>query len=129
MPVSRIEARKGFDGEKKRALTEAVHGALVEAFKIPEHDRFIRFVEYEPEDFVTPQGSEETYVLVEITAFSGRSMDAKRALYQTIVKRFEAIGVAKQDVRIILYEVPKENWGIRGGVPASEVNLGYRVDV
>ena len=86
-------------------------------------------MEHEPEDFVTPQGYGETYVLVEITAFSGRSMDAKRALYQTIVKWFEAIGVAKQDVRIILYEVPKENWGIRGGVPASEVNLGYRVDV
>ncbi len=68
--------RKRKNSDKKRELMEAVHGALVEAFKIPEHDRLIRFVEHEPEDFVTPPGSGETYVPVEITAFSGRSMDA-----------------------------------------------------
>lgn len=28
-----------------------------------------------------------------------------------------------------LMESAPENWGIRGGVPASEVDLGFRIDV
>ena len=26
-------------------------------------------------------------------------------------------------------EVPKENWGLRGGQPASEIELGFKVEV
>lgn len=40
-----------------------------------------------------------------------------------------AIGVMKQDIRIVLYDVPRDNWGIRGGIPASEVDLGLKVEV
>jgi hypothetical protein len=29
----------------------------------------------------------------------------------------------------VLNEVPLENWGIRGGQPASEVDLGFKVNV
>jgi hypothetical protein len=45
------------------------------------------------------------------------------------VIRFEAIGIPKQDVWIILHEVPMANSGIRGGMPASKVNLGCRVGI
>jgi phenylpyruvate tautomerase PptA (4-oxalocrotonate tautomerase family) len=50
-------------------------------------------------------------------------------LYQAIVKRFEALGIAASDVIIVLNEVPLDNWGIRGGQPASEVDLGFKVNV
>ncbi len=39
MPEVRIEVREGRSASKKKALLEAVHSALVEALKIPEHDR------------------------------------------------------------------------------------------
>ena len=39
------------------------------------------------------------------------------------------LGVAPDDVFVILREPPMENWGIRGGVPASEVDLGFEVEV
>jgi hypothetical protein len=29
----------------------------------------------------------------------------------------------------VLHEVPLENWGIRGGTPASDVDLGFEVGV
>jgi hypothetical protein len=32
-------------------------------------------------------------------------------------------------VLIALREVALENWGIRGGTPASDVDLGFEVDV
>ena len=33
------------------------------------------------------------------------------------------------DITIVLHEVPTQNWGIRGGQPASEVDLGFEVKV
>ena len=56
-------------------------------------------------------------------------MEAKKALYASIVKRFGALGIAPQDIFIVLQEPPLENWGIRGGQPASEVNLGFNLNV
>jgi phenylpyruvate tautomerase PptA (4-oxalocrotonate tautomerase family) len=32
-------------------------------------------------------------------------------------------------VFIVLNEIPLDNWGIRGGIPASEVDLGFKVGV
>lgn len=129
MPITRIEVKKTWPAEKQKHLIEATHAVMVEALKIPEHDKLIRFVEYRPEHFVTPAGTSENYTLVEIALFSGRSLDAKRNLYQGIIKRYGEIGIEPKDIRIILYEVPMDNWGIRGGVPASEVDLGFKVNI
>ncbi len=61
--------------------------------------------------------------------FSGRTMDARRALYKAIVAKLGELGIAAKDVKIVLYEVPRENWGLRGGIPGSELELGFKVDV
>lgn len=66
---------------------------------------------------------------MEITLFAGRSLEAKRALYREIVERLGRFGVAANDITIVLHEVALDNWGIRGGKPASEVDLGFKVDV
>jgi phenylpyruvate tautomerase PptA (4-oxalocrotonate tautomerase family) len=39
------------------------------------------------------------------------------------------LGIAPSDVFIVVLEPPLENWGIRGGVPASEVDLGFNLKV
>jgi len=33
------------------------------------------------------------------------------------------------DVLIVLHEPPLENWGVQGGLPAWEVDLGFELDV
>jgi phenylpyruvate tautomerase PptA (4-oxalocrotonate tautomerase family) len=38
-------------------------------------------------------------------------------------------GISSKNVFIILHEEPLDNWGIAGGRPASEVDLGFKVDV
>jgi len=129
MPSARIEVRKKWNRPEKNQMILALHESMVECLKIPEHDRLIRLMEYQPEDFVVPPGCTENYVLIEISLFSGRSLDAKRTLYKTIVSRFAELGVSKQDIRIVLHDVPMDNWGIRGGIPASEVDLGFKVEV
>ena len=56
-------------------------------------------------------------------------MAAKRALYQAVVRNLAAFGVPPLDIKITLIETPPENWGLRGGMPASEIDLGFRIDV
>lgn len=129
MPLTKIEVRRRRTPQEISAMIEAVYLAQREALKLPEHDRQIRYIEHSPECFAVPQGKTENYTLVEITMFSGRSVAAKKALYQTIVLRLEALGIPRAEVFIVLNEQPLENWGIRGGIPASELDLGFKVDV
>jgi phenylpyruvate tautomerase PptA (4-oxalocrotonate tautomerase family) len=82
-----------------------------------------------PDHFAVPPGRGPRYTLIEVTMFSGRSMAAKRALYQAMVRNLEKLGVPAGDIKITLIEVPPENFGIRGGRPASEVDLGFKIEV
>ncbi len=38
-------------------------------------------------------------------------------------------GIKGDDIMIVLHEAPLENWGIRGGRPASEVDLGFKIEI
>jgi phenylpyruvate tautomerase PptA (4-oxalocrotonate tautomerase family) len=129
MPLVRLEVRQGRSATQKQALMDAAHAALVEALGIPDHDRMQRIVEHAREDFELPPGSSDDFILVEVTMFPGRSRQAKRHLYQALVRNFGELGVAPTDVFVVLHEPPTENWGIRGGQMASEVDLGFEVQV
>ena len=131
MPTVLIEVRKPYTPEQEMGLMEAVHAALREAFKIKPDDRDVRLIVHEPHRFACPPTCEkpEAFTLVGIDAFSGRSVDAKRNLYGAIVANLEPFGIPRNHVKIVLREQPRENWGIRGGQAACDVDLGFKVDV
>jgi hypothetical protein len=110
-------------------VIEAVQSALREALKIPEADRTLRLIEHQPSHFAVPPDRGEKFTLIEVPMFSGRSMAAKRALYQAAVRNLAGLGVPALDIKITLIETPPENWGLRGGTPASEIDLGFKIDV
>jgi phenylpyruvate tautomerase PptA (4-oxalocrotonate tautomerase family) len=97
--------------------------------RLPEWDRTLRLFEHESSHFAVPPGRGPRYTLVEVTMFAGRSMEAERTLYKAIVRNLGKLGVPADDIKITLIEVPPENWGIRGGRPASEVDLGFEIKV
>lgn len=131
MPSTIIEVRRAYTAEQEVQIIEAVQAALIESFKIPDGDRCIRLVTHEPHRFIFPPGRNqpELYTLVTVSAFSGRSLEAKRNLYQAIVRRLAELGIPPDHVKIMLNEIPRENWGLAGGKPASEVDLGFKVEV
>jgi phenylpyruvate tautomerase PptA (4-oxalocrotonate tautomerase family) len=129
MPLVAISMRKGRSRALKQNIMEAVHSSLVEWFKIPAWDFNQRIHEFEEENFHIPEGKSGDYTIIEMTVFSGRSLDAKRSLYQAIVKKLEALGLPVQDVILVLNEPGLDNWGIRGGIPASELDIGFKLDV
>ncbi len=126
MPNATIEVRRRYTPEEEAAIIDAVHAAMMEGLKIPEGDKTVRLVVHEPHRF--PHES-EWYTLVDIDLFSGRSFGAKKALYEAIVRNLGPFGIPGDQIKILLRESPAENWGIRGGVPASEVDLGFEVNV
>ena len=128
MPATRIATGEWARGQESKVL-EAVQAALITALKIPDGDRDVILDIVSESSRIVPDGKSERYTRVEITLFSGRSMNAKRALYKQIVENLKSIGVPIQDVKTILIEVPPENWGLRGGLPASEIDIGFKVDV
>jgi phenylpyruvate tautomerase PptA (4-oxalocrotonate tautomerase family) len=126
MPLVQLEVVRGRSASEKKGLFDAVHEALVEAFKIPDDDRVQRLIEHEAEDF---DGPSPNFTIVTITMFPGRSLAAKRDLYHRIIEKLGELGIAGSDISIVLDERSLDNWGIRGGQPASEVDLGYDLDV
>jgi phenylpyruvate tautomerase PptA (4-oxalocrotonate tautomerase family) len=67
--------------------------------------------------------------MITIDAFAGRSLDAKRALYKAIVRNLEPFGIPADHVLTVLREHPQENWGVRGGQAACDIQLGFKVNV
>lgn len=128
MPIAKIEVCRSRPPEEVAALIEAVYQAQLEALKVPKHDRQIRYVEHRPEHFPVPPGRTANYTFVEFILFPGRSLEAKRALYAGITRRFGELGIAASDIMIVLHEPPLDNWGLRG-VPASEMDLGFNLKV
>lgn len=131
MPSTIIEVRRGYSPEQEGRIVEAVQSALIEGFKIPQDDRCVRLLTHEPHRFIVPHGKSqpELYTLVTVSAFSGRSLEAKRNLYQAIVRHLGEARIPADHVKIMLIEIPRENWGLAGGKPGSEVDLGFRVEV
>ena len=131
MPSVLIEVRRAYVAAEATALLDAVHAALREAFKIPEHDRTGRLIVHEPHMFATRPtlAQPERFTAIRIDAFVGRSVAAKRQLYLAIVRNLAALGIPADHTLIVLNEIPLENWGIRGGRAACDVELGFDVNV
>jgi phenylpyruvate tautomerase PptA (4-oxalocrotonate tautomerase family) len=130
MALARIETLEGRGPEEKRAMVDAVRHALSEALRAPEGDPSVRLVEYPRQQFSLPypDSHSDRYTLVEVTMFKGRSLETKRRLYDAILSGLQACEVPANDVLVVVHEPPRENWAL-GGIPASEVDLGFDVDI
>jgi phenylpyruvate tautomerase PptA (4-oxalocrotonate tautomerase family) len=128
MPSTRITTGQWAQGCETELIL-AVHSALSTSFQLPEWDRDILVDLYDGKRRIVPIGKSDRFTRIEIELFLGRSLKAKRALYQSIVQNLSALGIPRDEIKIILIEIPLENWGVRGGLPASESDIGFKVDV
>jgi phenylpyruvate tautomerase PptA (4-oxalocrotonate tautomerase family) len=131
MPSVLIEIRRKLTQEQEVAIMDAVHMALREAFKILPNDKTIRLMVHEPHRFACPpeRTQPDLFTHVSIDAFAGRSLDAKRMLYKEIVTNLASLGIPADHVKIVLRDIPKENFGIRGGQAGCDVELGFNIHV
>jgi len=52
--------------------------------------------------------------VVQVEMWEGRTDDQKEKLIRAITRAFGEIGVKAEYLTIIIHDVPKSNWGMRG---------------
>ena len=121
MPLVRISLRHGTSTEYRKALSDGVHRAMIEAIAIPPDDRFQVITEYLPEELIyDPQflgvHRSDHVVFVQITMSFGRKPQQKRKLFKRMAEILaQAPGLPPQDLFINLVETSWENWSFGNG--------------
>jgi phenylpyruvate tautomerase PptA (4-oxalocrotonate tautomerase family) len=119
MPTVKIELLKGRDNQTLLQIRDLVMDSVVEVLQLSVDHRNMRVIEYDADFFHMKPPYQ---ILIEITMFHGRPKDIKKKLFQTITDRFESGGFGlKTNLLIIINEQPRENWGVRGGIPGDEI--------
>jgi phenylpyruvate tautomerase PptA (4-oxalocrotonate tautomerase family) len=122
MPHVTVEVRMQYAQEDESRLLEQVHEALCETYGVAAGARCERLIAHEPHRFSCPVSKThpDKWTVITIESFPGRPVDSKRALYRSIVARLQSFGIPPDHVAITLHELPRENWGLRGGLAACD---------
>src|SRR5215510_8708954 len=97
MPSTRITTGAWAQGHEPEVI-ESVQSALLTSLKIPDWDRDIALDLHDTKTRIVPTGRSERYTRIEVVMFAGRSLDAKRALYEAIVKNLSEIGGCRRPI-------------------------------
>jgi phenylpyruvate tautomerase PptA (4-oxalocrotonate tautomerase family) len=120
MPLVTISVRRGRSEQEKQAISEAVHRSLVEEIGIPDGDFNHRILDLDEADWHLPAGRSERMVCVEIRMYPGRTAEMKRALFRSIARKLEALGMAAEDAFVVIDEPPRENWSVSAAADVKE---------
>jgi phenylpyruvate tautomerase PptA (4-oxalocrotonate tautomerase family) len=121
MPFSRISLLRGKSPEYLRALSDGLHRALVETFKVPPDDRFQAIHQHEPGELVFDRAylggpRSDDFVLIQITAGKPRNTEIKRAFYQRLVEHLKvAPGLRPEDVMVVISTTGLDDWSFASG--------------
>lgn len=128
MAQVKVYGRRSVWAGRTQEVSDAVHRALVGAWQIPESKRFHRFLLLADDELLVPSRG-PGYLVVEVVCFPGRSDAAVRALLEAFVEDVApALGLPADDLEVVLIEVPRTRWAIRG-TTADRLELDYRVEV
>ncbi|MGE7368577.1 tautomerase family protein [Neorhizobium sp. NPDC001467] len=115
MPLIKIHTARGRGREEIDALLDAIHEAMVAAFKVPERDRYQILMEHEPTHIraldtgLSIQRS-AAFVLLEVVS-RPRTRDEKMNFYAGVCAALEArCGIAPSDVMITFVINSDDDW-------------------
>ncbi|WP_282359097.1 tautomerase family protein [Pseudomonas sp. PS01303] len=122
MPLVRVEIKKHTDPTFAKRIGEQIYSAMRSAINVPDHDNFQTLNEHDANHFIFDpeylgiQRSDQL-VIIQITLNEGRTLEQKKALYQTIAQNLNThLSIRLEDVFINLVEVKKENWSFGNGI-------------
>ncbi len=129
MPQTKIYGNIDFIQQNRETLSKTIHSCVVDALNYPPEKKFQRFFPLQAEDFKYSSDRTQRYIIIEILLFEGRSIAAKKSLYQLLFERLkDKLDITSLDVEIILIETPRHDWGICG-VAGDELKLNYKANV
>ena len=128
MPSTRIDTQRGWIKGRQLEIIEAIQCVLVDVIKIPTDDRNIRLFEYDSDSMIVPAGKSQSYMMIEVSLFEGRTDATKISLFAALAEALAQFGIVKTDIDVMLNEIPRNNWGI-GGVSANNIELSYQIAI
>ena len=120
MPFAQVHLVEGHSAEQKRAVITKVTQALQDAVGAPRPNIRVWIHELSKCDFgiggESVEALEDTALpFAQLFLIEGRSEEQKRAVIENVTQALEeAVGAARQVIRVWIQEVPKTNWGIAG---------------
>lgn len=87
MPIVKISCFNVWSQKDRLEISDIIHDALHDAFKIPEHDFNHRFEVFTLNEWQIPKTKSTKYLLIEMTIYPGRSKEAKAKLYKLISEK------------------------------------------
>lgn len=120
MPLLRFDVIEGRDEKELKALLDATHRAMLEAFGVPERDRYQIVHQHPAHEMIiedTGLGFERSKDLIIISVTSKqRTEEQKQALYKLIVKELgESCGIQPNDIMISIVENGNADWSFGMG--------------
>lgn len=119
MPLLRFDLIEGRSPKQLRKLLDAAHRAMVDAFRVPNSDRYQIVHQHPAYELVvedTGLGFVRTanqVVLQIVTRRRGREM--KENFYKGLCRELESCGVAPSDVVVTMITVGDEDWSFGNG--------------
>ncbi|MCY8142754.1 tautomerase family protein [Bacillus haynesii] len=115
MPLLRFDLIEGRDEQALKKLLDTAHDAMVEAFNVPEKDRY-QIVHQHPANELIIQDTglglnrSKDLVVISITSKT-RTESQKEKLYALLVERLEAeCGISPEDVMVSITENGDADW-------------------
>jgi phenylpyruvate tautomerase PptA (4-oxalocrotonate tautomerase family) len=113
----------------RETISTIIQECMFEAFEYPKEKKAHRFIYIEEDSFFYFEERTQKHTIIEINAFEGRSIEAKKKLYQLLFDKFEnQLQITPMDLEITIIETPKHNWGIRGK-SGDELSLNYKTNI
>lgn len=115
MPLLRFDLIRGRDPENLRKLLDTAHGAMVEAFQVPERDRYQIVHQHAADEMLiedTGLGLTRSSNMVVISIVSkARTPEQKQRLYALLAHRLEAeCGISPEDIMVSIVENGEADW-------------------
>ncbi len=121
MPLAMIDTIRGqYDETQLRTLMDAVQDAVVEAFDVPDTDRYQILTQHEPFELValdTGLGITRSERLVIVRFVSkARTEDAKVALYRALARHLkDRLDIGGEDLVVSITENGDADWSFGHG--------------
>ncbi|EPR0422750.1 tautomerase family protein [Enterobacter hormaechei] len=120
MPLLKFDVLKGRTEEEIRSLLDVAHEAMVEAFDVPESDRYQSLTQHNPGELIlqdTGLGYTRSERVVLLTVVSRpRTKEQKQDFYALLARRLkEKCGLSPDDLMVSLVENRDEDWSFGCG--------------
>ncbi|CAN1564480.1 4-oxalocrotonate tautomerase [Burkholderiaceae bacterium] len=120
MPMLNVQILQGHSAAKKTDLLKKLTQSVVDSIGAPLASVRVVLQEIPAEHVIVAGEIGKEMVMITVGLIRGRTEDQKAAVIAAMFEATEqAIGVSKQNIRVILFDRPATDFGVAGGITAK----------